>query len=262
MTMLRLIMISPRFSDRRIWGDLPARLARQWDITFYEQHGQASGSSAALEVHALVAAQPAAVDAVVAAEDGAQLAVAAALDGLVSGIVLLQPTLDGIPEELGPVDYSGLEERTALYAPLLTGVDEADPVKWRALVEDVVDRGIGAHLAPDDAALIRGVTADHATEIQGELRRAVTAHTRGEQQEPPPPPGRRWIDRIRDLPVPLSVVSTQSGFKTAEVLAARAQHGQAFLACGDVGVPWLEDRQLVVDVLETMARLTCGDGDG
>ena len=251
--MRRLIMISPRFSDHRIWADLPARLTREWEITFYEQHGPAGGSSAALEVHTLVTAQPAAVNAVVAAEDGAQLAVAAALDGLVSGIVLLQPTLDGIPEELGPVDYSGLEERTAVFAPLITGVNEADPVKWRALVGDVVDQGIGARLAPDDAALIRDVTADHAAEIQGELRRAVTAHARGEQQEPPPASGRRWIDRIRELPVPLSVVSTQSGFKAAEILAARAQRGQAFLARGVAGIPWLEDRQLVVDVLETMA---------
>jgi hypothetical protein len=249
--MPRLIMIPPRFADRRIWADLPACLPGEPEIVFCEQCSPASGSAAFPGVRALIAAQPAAVDAVIAAGDGARMAVGAALDGLVSGVVLLQPALDGIPEELGPADYSGLEERVALFAPLLTAVHEADPVKWRALVEEVVDRAIGARLAPDDAVLIRDVTADHASEIQDKLQRAVAAQARGEQQEPPAP-GQRWIDRIRELSVPLSVVSTRSGFRAAETLAARAQRGQAFLARGSVGLPWLEDRLAVIDVITAM----------
>jgi hypothetical protein len=250
--MAQLLMISPRFADHRIWADIPARMPGNSEITYYEQRGQAGDASAGLQIRELVPVSTGSFGTVVAAEDAARLAVGVALDGLADGVVLLQPSLDGIPEELGPTDFSGLEERAALFAPLLKGAGESDPAKWRALVEDVVNQAIGVRLGAADAALVREVMGDHAGEIQGELQRALAAHARGEQWQTAADPGQRWIDRIRELSVPVVIISNRSGYPAAEVLAARAPHGRAVLARGDAGIPWLEDRDATVGVLTGM----------
>jgi len=252
-------MISQRFADRRLWSDFPARLGPPPEIVFAELSAAAGpGSPPALdEIRGLVPGGRTGFGVVVGAGDAAGLAVEVALAGLANGVVLFHPELDGIPEELGPVDFSGLEEQTRLYAPLLAAVGEPDPVKWRHLVAEVVDQTLGAHLTPQDRALVHHVMSDHAGEIQHELQQAVTAHAQGQPPRTPPEPGERWIDRLRQLTVPVAIMSTRPGFRVAEVLAARAPQGEAILARGDAGMPWLEDRDKAVAVLAAMIE-RCG----
>ena len=247
-------MISQRFADRRLWSDFPARLGQPPEIVFAELSAAAApGSPPALdEIRDLVPGGRTGFGVVVGAGDAAGLAVEVALGGLANGVVLFHPELDGIPEELGPVDFSGLEERTRLYAPLVAAIGEPDPVKWRHLVAEVVDQTLGAHLTPQDRALVHHVISDHAGEIQHELQQAVAAHAQGQPPRTPPGPGERWIDRLRQLTAPVAIMSARPGFKIAEVLAARAPHGEAILARGDAGMPWLEDRDRAVAVVAGM----------
>jgi len=252
-------MISQRFADRRLWSDFPARLGQPSEIVFAELPAVAvPGSRPALdEIRELVPGGRTGFGVVVGAEDAAGLAVEVALAGLANGVVLFQPELDGIPDELRSIDFSGLEERTRLYAPLLAGVGEPDPVKWRHLVAEVVDQTLGVHLTQQDRALVHHVISDHAGEIQYELQQAVAAHAHDQPPRTPPKPGERWIDRLRQLTGPVAIMSTRPGFHVAEVLAARAPHGEAILARGDAGMPWLEDRDKAVAVVAGMIQ-RCG----
>jgi hypothetical protein len=253
------LMISQRFADRRLWNDFPARLGQPSEIVFAElSPAVGPGSPPALdEIRGLMPGGRTGFGVVVGAGDASGLAVEVALAGLASGVVLFHPALDGIPEELGPVDFSGLEEQTRLYAPLLAAVGEPDPVKWRHLVAEVVDQILGAHLTPQDRALIHHVMSDHAGEIQHELQRAVAAHAQGQPPRTPPEPGDRWIDRLRQVTVPVTIMSARPGFRVAEILAARAPHGEAILARGDAGMPWLEDRDKAAAAVAGMIE-RCG----
>lgn len=134
----------------------------------------------------------------------------------------------------------------------MTAVDEPDPVKWQSLVGNVVDQAIGIHLTPNDAALVRDVISSHAGEIQRELQDAIAARSLGERPPAPAPAEERWIGRLREVPVPVAILSTGQGFRVAEVLAARAPHGRAILARGEAGIPWLEDPDQTVAVLTEM----------
>jgi hypothetical protein len=247
-------MIAARFADHRIWGDIPDRIADLSELIFYDQKRTAdAGSSTALkEISQLLPADRSGFDVVAGAEDAAELAVELALAGAANGLVLFQPALDGIPEEMTPVDFSGLEERARLFAPLLAAADEADAAKWRATVADVIGQAIGVHLTPQDAALVRDVMSSHADEIRHELQRALRAHAQGQEPASPAQPGQRWIDRLRQLAIPVSIVSTRPAFRAAEVLAARVPRGEAVLAGGEAGLPWLEDRDTAVAVLAAM----------
>jgi len=246
------LMISQRFTDQRIWGDIPDRIAPLSEIFFFEQREAGPGSPLPLdEIRQILPEGHRAFDVVVGAEDAAGPAAGLALDGLANGLVLFQPTLDGMPEELEPFNFSGLEDRANMYVPLVAAVNEPDAAKWQSVVADVVEQAIGVHLNPQDAALVRDVTASHAGELQRDLQRLAAAYARGEEPAGPAP-GEPWIDRIRELRVPVSIVSTQAGFRIAEVLAARAPHGEAVLARGEGGIPWLEDRDKTVAVLAAM----------
>lgn len=246
-------MISQRLADHRIWGDIPALVAHLSEIIFYEQREAPPQDSLRPldEIRRLLPEDRRLFDVVAAAEDAAELAVGLALDGMANGIVLFQPTIDGIPEEMVPFDFSGLEERTRLFVPLVESVDEADAAEWRDLVAGVIDQFIGVHLSPQDAVLVRDVISDHAEEFRHGIQRMVAAHARGEQP-PARAPGERWIDRLRELDVPVSIVSARPGWKAAEVLAARAPRGEAVLARGEDSIPWLADRDKAVAALTGM----------
>jgi hypothetical protein len=113
------LMISQRLADHRIWGDIPALVAHLSEIIFYEQREASPQDSLRPldEIRRLLPEDRRLFDVVAAAEDAAELAVGLALDGMANGIVLFQPTIDGIPEEMVPFDFSGLEERTRLFVP-------------------------------------------------------------------------------------------------------------------------------------------------
>jgi len=249
------LLISPRLADRRIWGDIPARLAGQSETVFCDRYpASAAGLPVDLGIRKLLPADRSAFDVVAGAEDAARLAVGLVLDGLANGLVLFQPVLDAIPPELEPADLSGLEERARLSAPLVAAVDEPDPAAWESLVADVVDQAIGIHLTPNDAALVRDVISSHAGELQRELQDAIAARSRGQGRQAPADAPGRWIDRLREVPVPVVILSTHQGFRVAEVLAARAPHGHALLARGEAGIPWLEDRDKAVAILADVVK--------
>jgi hypothetical protein len=86
-------------------------------------------------------------------------------------------------------------------------------VKWRHLVADVVDQTLGVHLPPQDKALVHHVMSDHAGEAQHELQQAVAARAQGRPPRTPPEPGLRWIGRLRQLTVPVTIMSARPGFR-------------------------------------------------
>jgi alkylhydroperoxidase family enzyme len=250
--MSHTLLISPRFADHRIWSDIPARISRLSEVLFYDQPDSDAFHALQQMVHDHLPVNRGGFDVVVGAENAARLAVDFSLTDAAHGLVLFQPELDGIPEEMTPVDFSGLEERTRLYAPLLAAVGETDDAEWRALVAEVVEHAIGSHLTPSDAALVQRVMSDHSARIRSEIQRAVMARDQGQEPELPAAPGQRWIDRLRQVNVPVSIVSTRAAFGAAEALAARAPHGEAVCAHGEAGFPWLEDRDTAVAVLAAM----------
>ncbi len=254
-----VLFLPSLFADGRIWGDLPSRLMGAHHVTVYDRT-QTAAIDAPI-THALVpdptfretvrAAAPEGTkrfDVVVGADEAAVLAVDLAFTGLAKGIVLFSPTVDTLPPEI-EIDLAGAEELAETFRPLLQTLDEPDPERRRDLVVQICRNHLGSRLSPDDLELICTMQGDHAEEMVNALKISLDSLS----DTPSPPPEGWWIDRLQNLPVPITIVVPEDSpaEELGISLAARAPRGSTALIHG-ADFPWLQDRERALDIVLNM----------
>lgn len=248
----RVIFIPDRFADRRIWADIPDRLAGQADAIHLDQHATLPWTGAAGAVVAVAAADPLLAggsDVVAALGQGCRLAVEFAAARLAAGLVLFDPVVpfDRIPDDLkisdfAPVpDISDVENALAPYEPLVAAMTDADPDRWRDLFVQVVRQTAAARTGPAEREIAAAMAADHAEE----MRAAALAFAAAEETERELPldiqaehvhTQGRWLDELASLTVPVMLVVSAPGRFYAEAIARIAPDVEIVVTDGGAGL--------------------------
>ena len=212
--MQRVLLIPDRFSDYRMWGGIPDRLARRAEVSQLDRLMELPwGGSSAAVVDLARGRWPGGWDVVVAAGRASPFAVTLAAAGLALGIVLAEPEIpfDRIPDDvefaLDPPDANVL----APYEPLVSAMYDASPERWREMVIDVLRQTTRPDLPPAELELAVQIATDHAADMRAELLAFAAAdaadrelpdavqlaqlHARG-----------RWLDQLATLAIPVMTV--------------------------------------------------------
>jgi hypothetical protein len=249
MTFPRLLFIPDRFTDYRLWHDIPNRLQGRALVIHYDQHGPVPWTSVNGDFLAAAAslAGDGRFDIVIAAGQAARLAFALAEAGLAKGVVFFQPSLDSIPDDVDiNITADDLDRMSDdlenLYQPFLdTALVEDDPERQRemfaALLRDAA-RDI------DPAVLELGVAMyiDHAREYFADLRAIKAAADERRPQPDPPWLVSPWIDRLGELAIPVTAVVLPRNRSYGEAIARRARDAEIVEAEGSGGLAPYADR--------------------
>jgi pimeloyl-ACP methyl ester carboxylesterase len=250
-----ILFVSGFFADRRVWADIPQLIPQEFTTEFYEQKSPANHiSDSDLADSGKLIPENGTIAVAVSAGNGSSTAAALALRGQAEALLLIEPALDSIPAELMPPDFSGLDERMARYAALVSAVQHgADEQTWRQLVLDITRSTFPETLSSGDRELLEAIAADHAGDFYELTREGIAAVGQGREWPPPSPAEEdRWVERLSDVIVPVAVMSGQRQWQTARILAARAPHGRAVLADAPGAPVWLTNRQQTVELLTSL----------
>jgi hypothetical protein len=250
-----ILFISDFSVDRRVWADIPRLIPQNFTTQFYEQKSSTniiSGSDLANSGKLIPANGTFAV--AVSAGNGSSTAVALALRGQAEALLLIEPALDSIPAELMPPDFSGLDDQMSRYTALVSAVEQGtDQGIWKQLMLDVARSTFPETLSSGDRQLLEAIVTDHAGDLYDVMREGVAAINEGRQWPPPPPAEEdRWVERLRDVIVPVAIMSDQRQAQTARILAARAPHGRAVLADTPGWPVWLTNRRQTAELLTSL----------
>ncbi len=212
--MQRVLLIPDRFSDYRMWGGIPDRLAHSAEVSHLDRLIQLPWSGGSGAIVELVRGQrPGGWDVVAAAGQASPFAVALAAAGLARGLVLAEPEIpfNRIPDDVEFALDLPDEHVLAPYQPLVSALHEAGPEQWRDLTIDVLRQTARRDLPPGELDLAVQIATDHAAEVRAELLAFAAAdaaerelpddvqlaqlHARG-----------RWLDQLATLTVPVMTV--------------------------------------------------------
>lgn len=207
-----------------MWSDIPARLEGRCEAIHFEQHRQipwTTGPTREFADTARALAAEGGFDIVVGAGQAARFAFALAEARLANGLVLFNPSLDCVPDDI-KVDFSGLGDLDHVldpYLPLVEVLDDPDPARQRDIVLQVMRDTAGPDAEPAELELAKAMFSDHAEEFFADLRDTATAAADG--RVPPDPPWllRPWLDRLAELVVPVTAVGAG---RYGEAIARRA----------------------------------------
>jgi hypothetical protein len=268
MTLPSVLFIPDRFYDSRLWSDIPDRLQGRAQAIHFDQHDLpwTSGNGEFLE-----AARRLAADGCfrIAAAHGqaARFAFALAEAGLAKGLVLFQPSLDSIPEDIH-LDWPAqvdLDHALDPFMPVLSALEEPEPARRREILLEAMRAIAEQDLEPAALELLLAMYSDHADEIFAWLQAAAAE---GEQsqvtelpdaEEPvqiPPWLERPWIDRLPELTVPVTTVVSARGRVIAEAIARRAYDAEIVVAGAGAGLEPAEDRARAADAILRMLDRT------
>jgi hypothetical protein len=189
----------------------------------------------------------------VAAGWAAGRAVHAALDGQAAGLVLFQPAPDYLPPEARP--EVSLEEMLAAAAPwagLIDAAQETDAVRRTELVVATWRDIYGPHLAAPDIDLACQVISAHVDEVLATAAESAAAAMAG---GPMPQLGPPWVDRLAELTVPVTVMTSRRASRTGQALAGRIPDGRFVVADAETDLVWLEDRGSATTAITDLLRL-------
>jgi hypothetical protein len=264
-----VLFIPDRFYDYRLWSDIPDRLQGRAQAIHFDQHNLpwASGNGEFLEASRQLA--PDCGFHIVAAHgQAARFAFALAEAGLARGLVLFQPSLDSIPDDVH-IDRSALGDLDHVFdpfMPILTALDEPDPGRRREILLDVMRTTAGPDLEPAALDLLLAMYSDHAEEFfaslqaataDGEQAQATEAADSDESVQIPPWLERPWIDRLAELTIPVTTVVSARGRVIAEAIARRAGDAEIVVAGAGAGLEPEEDRARAADaILRMLDRIT------
>ncbi len=242
MTQPSTLFIPDRFTDYRLWSDIPDRIRDRTEIIYYEQHEEISWDSAEDEFVAAVRRLviTGSFDIVIAAGQAARYAFAVAAAGLAKGVVFFQPWLDRLPDDVD-IDFSLIPAETDPYLPIVSAVSEPDPGRQRDVLLNVLRDTAGSDLQPAELQLSLSMLGDHAEEFFADLQ-AVAAAADGPAVPDPPWAGRPWIDRLASLTVPVTVVVPDRARAIAATIARRAPDAEIIEAAGYGGLAPSADR--------------------
>jgi hypothetical protein len=251
----QVLFIPDRFTDYRMWSDIPDRVLDQAEVIHFEARAPIPWTSAdggfLAAVRRIAAARSFTV--VVAAGNAARFGFAAAEAGLTAGLMLFYPSLDRILPEvsssLRDVDWN---EQLAPFLSLANALNEPDPARRREIylqhVRDTTEPGL------DRAELetVLAMATDHAEEFLADLQATATAAAAGEPQPDPPWMERAWIDRLENLNVPVTAVVGPRG-AIGDAIAARSAGAEIILTAAYPGLGGSAfDRGRVADALGRM----------
>jgi hypothetical protein len=170
--MQRVLLIPARFTDWRMWGGIPDRLARHAAVSHLDQLISLPWAAAPDAVVGLTRSHaPDGWDVVVAAGQACPFAVAVAAAGLGRSLVLIQPEVpfDRIPPDvdLGPAS-PGLDA-PAPYEVLIGAMHSATVEEWRALLTQTIQQTAPPGLPDGELDLLVQIAGDHAAEVRAEL---------------------------------------------------------------------------------------------
>jgi hypothetical protein len=220
-----ILFIPDRFSDYRKWSDIPDRLQGRAEAIHFDQHGQIPWTTGATDEFADAArclAPDGGFDIVVGSGQAARFAFALAEAALAKSLVLFQPWLDRIPDDLH-VDWSAVDEGIELSLPVLEAVNELDPGRRRDIFVQVLRDTAGPDAEPAELELAIAMSSDHSDEYFADLQDTAAAAADGRAQPDPPWLLRPWIDRLAELTVPVTAVGPGL---IGEAIARRARDAE------------------------------------
>jgi hypothetical protein len=257
MSVPRVLFIPDRYTDYRIWSDIPDRLDGRAEAIHFDQHEQipwteANGSFVAAAGRLTADGS---FHIVVAASQAVRFGFALAEAGLAKGLALFQPIipLDFIPDD-AEVDtgFPSASEALDHFRPLASAAEEPDPGQQREILLQVLRGMPGPRLEPAELELEAAIASDHAEEIFADLQAALAAVADGRMQPDPPWEQRPWIERLAELTVPLMAVVPLRARFAGDVIASRASHAEIVVAEGAGGLAPADDRARAADALLRM----------
>lgn len=228
--MPRILLIPDRFTDHRMWGGMPARLARRAELSHLDQLITLPRAEAAdCLLRPARGLSPGGWDVVAAAARSCPLGVTLAAAGLARSLMLVQPEIpyDRIPDEidLGP-DWP-VDTAPEPYETLIADLHDATAEQWTALLAATIRQTADPAAPGDELDLAVQLAVDHAAEVRAELQAAEAAWI-AERYEPAgsPQPWRpergAWLDQLADLTVPVvTVVPRRDSYLLEAVPALR-----------------------------------------
>lgn len=245
-----VLFIPERFKDYRMWYDIPGRLQGRAEVIHFDQHAQVPWTADSTEIVDVARrlAPDRGFDVVAGAGGAARFAFALAEAGLAKGLVLFQPMLDSIPDDV-PVDLSGLDEALEAFQPIVSALDEPDPGQRREILLQTVRDTAGPDREPAGLELELAMMSDHAEEFFAHLQ--VTAAAADDRHAPADPPWmeRPWIDRLADLTLPVTAIGVGP---FPEAVARRARDAEIVVAAGSGGMAPPADRARAAQALLRM----------
>jgi hypothetical protein len=240
--MQRVLLIPARFTDWRMWGGLPDRLARRAAVSHLDQLISLPWAADPDAVVGLARSQaPDGWDVVVAAGQACPFAVALTAAGLAIGIVLAEPEIpfDRIPEDVEVAIEPPDADVLARYEQLVSALHDADAEQWRALVMQVIQQTSTTDLPPAELDLAVQIAGDHAAEFRAELLAFEAASAAKRQLPDHAQLARlhargRWLDQLADLTVPVMTVVPAPRRFVAETIARLASHPESSLTDGTI----------------------------
>jgi hypothetical protein len=203
-------------------------------------------------------------DVAAASGDSASLAFSAALNHLTRGLVLFQPSL--VPEPgvcMAPgVPVEELAASADWLRPVVTGLQETDPVRRRELVVTAWRDRYGPHLAPDDLALVCEVIGDHTEELFASMESVVkSVAAAAEAGEDTPGSGGIAMGRLGEIDMPITIVVSERAVRYAEAAAGQARDCRVLVAKAQTNFLWLEDPDTAEEAITQMlARIGADQG--
>ncbi len=260
----RVLFIPDRFMDYRMWSDVPDQLRGRAAAVHFDQCGRIPWTE--VDGGFLEAVRGLAGDArfavVAAAGQAARFGFAVAEAGLARGLVLFQPYLNSVPDDL-EVDFSVLGEMLEPSVEFVSLVHDPDPdpdfvrATYLQLVRDMT----GPDLPAAQLELALAMHGDHALALFADLQATAAAMAAAGDQPPPDPPWiiHPWIDRLGGLTAPVAVVYGARGRGAGAVIARRATacDVQLVTAEGDPGftttVKRIRTAEILLDMLDRVS---------
>jgi len=255
-----ILFIPDQFGDYRLWSDIPDRLLGRAQAIHFDQHDLpwTSGNGGFLEEARRLA--PDGIFHIVAANGGAaRFGFALAEAGLAKGLVLFQPSLDSVPDDVHFDWLAEFDPGQVLdsFMPVLSALDEPDPDRRREILLEVIRTTAGRDLEPAALERLVAMYSDHADEFFASMqafKQALAAEPAGADEPVPLPPWleRPWIDRLADLTIPVTTVVSPRGRVIAEAIARRAKDAEIVVAGANAGLEPAEDRARAADAILRM----------
>jgi hypothetical protein len=237
----RVALIPDRYSDHRMWADLPDRLAYRAEVIHLDEHIQLpwAAGEAAIVAAARVALSSDGCDVAAAAGQACPFAVALGRAGLARSLVLFAPEIpfDRIPDDVDLTLDLPDNDFLAPYQPLIDALTKADPGDWRALLTDVIRQTAPTTTAPGELDLAIAIARDHAEEMRAELQAfaadsAVDRDLPDDVQRAQLRARGQWLDYLAALRVPILVVAPGRSRFLAQTITRLASYASALLTDG------------------------------
>jgi hypothetical protein len=232
--MPRILFIPDRFTDYRMWSDIPDRIQGRAEVIHFDRHEQmpwtaAAGGDFLGAVRRLAA--DGSFDIVAAAGQAARFGFAVAEAGLARSVVFFYPSLDRqldeVSSSMGDID---LAEALGPYLPVADALHEGDASRRRDILVQVIRDTAGPDVESGELERVASMISDHAAEFFAEMEEAQAAGAVGFPSPDPPWLERPWIDRLAALTVPVVAVVAPHGAAIGDAIARRAQDADIVMA--------------------------------